>query len=710
MKTAMKILSVAAFAMIFACMAYAAPPVTVFEEGRQGPYANFLYTGTPEIVSVRQIPEKPQQGQEVLVTALVRANTQAAGMPVKKVTISYSTDNAATWTALEMLRDDRDPDFYLATLPSADKGVTVLYYISAYDTAGSVSSEMPGMVSGFPEQPRNLITVTDEDAPDEALHPDVDVLELGVGHDNQFFYVQARVQGKPGKGNMVGQGAYMYLFPVLNLDKTTGIGDFMSMDMLAYAPMLGQMMGFGEYGLFRIAEVMQTKKGIEGADVKFKKGPDSLNFRFNRAALGGIPSGKIEFGLLTMAATSFEAMYPQEASPFITAYLRTHSYTVAPRGKTEAVALKAGAAEIDITPPVGTPLAGYGGRQGKPSTGVHDPLLAQALVLQAGDRKMVFLTSDFLLMRRSMYKDIAARVEAELGIPREFVIASASHAHCSSGGMFPELALLGGNVRPGLYQETLEKFVTVVRQADAALQPARIGFGTGDAAGYSSNRVNKGGPVDPDLRVMRVDKADGKPLAVLFNFGTHPTVLGDSVMEFSSDFVGPARAAITEAFPGAVAMFNNGTQGNQSPSCPGDCGGGFDRADKTGRGLGAIAVSVAKKIKTQDKLPVTFLSREIILQPDYDIRVTMAGLRFGDTAMLTIPGEMFVELADPVKKMARDKGIGNLFLLGLTNDGIGYIVTPEAYQARVYESTFALFGPNQGPFIQKQLLELMDML
>jgi hypothetical protein len=209
---------------------------------------------------------------------------------------------------------------------------------------------------------------------------------------------------------------------------------------------------------------------------------------------------------------------------------------------------------------------------------------------------------------------------------------------------------------------------------------------------------------------MRVDKADGKPLAILFNFGAHPTVLGDKTMEFSADFVGPARAAVKDAFPGVIAMYNNGAQGNQSPSCPGDCGGGFDKVEKTGRGLGNIAVNVAENIKTQDKLPVTFLTREIIIQPDYDIRITMSGVRFGDTAMLTIPGEMFVELADPVKAMARDKGLKNLFLLGLTNDGIGYIVTPEAYQQRVYESTFALFGPGEGPFIQAQLLAMLDML
>jgi hypothetical protein len=45
---------------------------------------------------------------------------------------------------------------------------------------------------------------------------------------------------------------------------------------------------------------------------------------------------------------------------------------------------EAGAAAVDITAPVGTPLAGYGDRWGRPSTGIHDPVYARALYLWVG--------------------------------------------------------------------------------------------------------------------------------------------------------------------------------------------------------------------------------------------------------------------------------------------------------------------------------------
>src|SRR5256885_1865831 len=58
--------------------------------------------------------------------------------------------------------------------------------------------------------------------------------------------------------------------------------------------------------------------------------------------------------------------------------------------------LMAGAGKADITPPTGTPLAGYGGRLGKPSTGVHDACEARALIIDNGAEKIAFVSVDHL--------------------------------------------------------------------------------------------------------------------------------------------------------------------------------------------------------------------------------------------------------------------------------------------------------------------------
>ena len=700
--------------MIFAMMAilivisqssFASLPV--YDHGTDGPYANFLYTATPDIDSVRQTPAAPRPGQSVRVTAVVRQSSEIASLPITRVAITYSIGSTG-WTTMDMTRDDHDPALFIAYLPAAKNGDEVHYYISAWDVSGGMSSEMPGFAEGFPNESTNMLEVKDEDAPENVLPADVDVTALRFGYDNEFFYVQGEVEGKPGAGNMGKQGAYLYLLPVLNHDTARGIEDFMSLDMLVYAPVAGQMLGIEPQGLFKIAEAAKDPKNIKSKDIKFKKGEHTLNFRFNRADIGDMPSGRVEVGMLTISAKSFDGMYPQEAAPFITAYLRSHSYTV--KDDVAAASLRAGVAEVDITPPVGTPLAGYGDRQGAPSTGVHDPLLAQALVLEAGGETVVFVSADFFLPRRRLFKDVGEAMERRTGIPRERLIIMASHAHCTSGGMFPELALLGGKVMPGLYEATVEKFVAAIEKANASLAPARIGFATGDATGYNNNRVYKDGITDPRLRVMRVDHADGSPLAVLFNFSAHPTVYGGGMREFSADYVGPARDEIKKNFPGVTAMFSNGTQGDQSPACPGDCGDGDERVAKGGAGLGRIAADTAKGIKTTDKAALTFLSQEIVMQPNYDLRITMDAVRINGTAMLTIPGEMYAELGKFVIDAAAQKGFDNLFLLGIANDGIGYLIPEHSYMERVYESTFALFGPGEGEYIKDQLLSLLNML
>ena len=45
---------------------------------------------------------------------------------------------------------------------------------------------------------------------------------------------------------------------------------------------------------------------------------------------------------------------------------------------------QAGWGSRSITPPVGTPLAGFGARKGKPSTGVYDEIFVKALAVSDG--------------------------------------------------------------------------------------------------------------------------------------------------------------------------------------------------------------------------------------------------------------------------------------------------------------------------------------
>jgi cephalosporin-C deacetylase-like acetyl esterase len=71
---------------------------------------------------------------------------------------------------------------------------------------------------------------------------------------------------------------------------------------------------------------------------------------------------------------------------------------------------------------------------------------------------------------------------------------------------------------------------------------------------------------------------------------------------------------------------------------------------------------------------------------------------------------MYIELTTPVKEQAAKLGFKNLFLLGLTNDGIGYLIPEHSFNEHVYEATFSLFGPKEGEYVQSRMEWLLGML
>ena len=73
--------------------------------------------------------------------------------------------------------------------------------------------------------------------------------------------------------------------------------------------------------------------------------------------------------------------------------------------------MRAGFAETEITPPVGTPLAGFAARD-HGSEGLHDPLHSKALVLDDGTTRLCLITNDVLGLSADLVGRIRAQIEA----------------------------------------------------------------------------------------------------------------------------------------------------------------------------------------------------------------------------------------------------------------------------------------------------------
>src|SRR5690348_12349057 len=92
------------------------------------------------------------------------------------------------------------------------------------------------------------------------------------------------------------------------------------------------------------------------------------------------------------------------------------------------MALHAGFAEIDITPPVGTWMGGYAFR---PSgcTEIHDRLFARSAVFENGGKAVAILAMDLIGLDCETVEAVRAGVEKETGIPPAAVMLNCSHTH-----------------------------------------------------------------------------------------------------------------------------------------------------------------------------------------------------------------------------------------------------------------------------------------
>ena len=89
--------------------------------------------------------------------------------------------------------------------------------------------------------------------------------------------------------------------------------------------------------------------------------------------------------------------------------------------------LRAGAAEVDITPPIGYRMAGYFNE--RVSTGIHDPLHAKAIVLQQGPEQVALVSCDLVGLPLNVTTNARALASAQTGIPVSHIVICATHSH-----------------------------------------------------------------------------------------------------------------------------------------------------------------------------------------------------------------------------------------------------------------------------------------
>jgi hypothetical protein len=392
-----------------------------------------------------------------------------------------------------------------------------------------------------------------------------------------------------------------------------------------------------------------------------------------------------------------------------------------PMGASAQISVGVGKAEL--TPPPGTPSAGYSERKGEGMEGVHDPLLALALFIDNGLKKIVFCSVDHLGFTYGMYQAIADQVHLHPGLEACEIYIGSSHTH-SGGGAYLDLPLIGESLA-GPYDAQLTKFAiqkTVEAIVQASQKPvlAKIGIGYGQADAISRYRGLWPVDIDPlsDVAILKITHLDNTPLAVLFNYPLHPTLLQSQNRLFSADFVGYAREHLKNALgEGVQAMYFNGAQGDIIPVVSNE-ENRFASCQDVGEKL---ANTVAKIWATTEAIPtleIDFQKEAYAFTPQptpfglklpiekYETEMNILVLNRLH-AFITIPGELSCLYDQSYKEFGKSLGYRNVSILGLTNDAHGYIILPAAWQHKTFESTLSFGGENYGETLKDRVFLLL---
>ena len=224
---------------------------------------------------------------------------------------------------------------------------------------------------------------------------------------------------------------------------------------------------------------------------------------------------------------------------------------------------------VDVTPPIGTIMAGYGVDTPRLATGVHRPLQARCSVLWDDGFPNVIVTVDTLAFGHTLHQSIRDKVSA-LGVGASDFVLCASHTH--SGPALPEKLepFIAYNANSAQRSQIAAVATTladkVVQLVADTLNSSRttctLDYKVGTAT-FSFNREAMG-YLERDVPVLVARSTAGDPLAVLFGYGCHPVAAGGQT-PLDPDFPGAAAERI-EASTDALAQFVLGPSGDQEPA------------------------------------------------------------------------------------------------------------------------------------------------
>ena len=408
-----------------------------------------------------------------------------------------------------------------------------------------------------------------------------------------------------------------------------------------------------------------------------------------------------------------------------------------------AAEFQAGLARTNITPPLPFWLSGYAARTNAVRE-VLAELWANALALEdPAGRKVVMVTTDLIGLPREVTAAVAKLARQKHRLERSQVLFNSSHTH---GGpvVWPNLAVMfTGNpeaARQGAqYSKDLTSRLTgLIDAALAGLEPAQLSTGHG-TVGFAANRrepgtngvrigVNRQGPVDHDVPVLKIADAHGHVRAVLFGYACHNTTLGGDCYRLHGDYAGFAKRELEATVPDVTAMFMMLCGADQNPSPRGTVELATQYGQALGREVSRVLQSPLQPVRPsiatayqevslaftnhtravfeeESKSPDRYKRARAALmleaydrgQPVRELSYPVQAVRLGtNLTFVALGGEVVVDYA---LRLKREWAAENLVVSGYCNDVMCYIPSRRVLREGGYEPVISMIYYGQpGPF------------
>jgi hypothetical protein len=418
--------------------------------------------------------------------------------------------------------------------------------------------------------------------------------------------------------------------------------------------------------------------------------------------------------------------------------------------------LRAGAAAVEIEAD-DSMVVGGGIAPGR-LAGQEAPLLATAIVLDDDSTRICLVAIDVLMMNRDYLDQAARQIENEVGVPFDNVLINCSHTHHA-----PSTVTIHDYARDDEFcRRTVQAIVAASKRASELAQmnpPAVPVFRLGQEATVGQNSrqllkdgrvywigprdgfVRPTGPFDADLPVLAFRQPGGKMSGLLFSHSTHCIGVRDPMK--SPGFYGLAAQELSQALDTPVAFLSGaaGSTHNLTLSCDEMV---FRLKAAVHESLGAVQPMATAKLAAirreftfkirrfdegaEDRAVSEYVaayapthaenivrvfreSREKQRAHQGEVRKTwLQAIRIGDVAFVAVPAEFFTTLGIEIK---RRSPLRYTYVLGLSNDYIGYVPDRDAFRLGGYQTWTGLHSfvePGTGEAIVDEAVRMVGEL